>query len=158
MTEVPDARSDWGRFAPDSVERRMLDDTGTALGLVLRPRTVVLDRARVEVEGIDADDRVVVQLVANQGAYKPAWRNKVMADLFKLLWLRQSVPGSSGPSSSSPSRLHGRSPGGSRWPPRTSASRCSSGTGTRRHRRGVDTARPFTRSQHMWPDSVTRAS
>ncbi|MFJ7288069.1 MULTISPECIES: hypothetical protein [unclassified Curtobacterium] len=93
MTEVPDARSDWGRFAPDSVERRMLDDTGTALGLVLRPRTVVLDRARVEVEGIDADDRVVVQLVANQGAYKPAWRNKVMADLFKLLWLRQSVPG-----------------------------------------------------------------
>ncbi|MGG7306006.1 hypothetical protein ACQXVK_02320 [Curtobacterium sp. AB451] len=93
MTEVSDARSDWGRFAPDSVERRMLDDTGTALGLVLRPRTVVLDRARVEVEGIDADDRVVVQLVANQGAYKPAWRNKVMADLFKLLWLRQSVPG-----------------------------------------------------------------
>ncbi|MBF4608956.1 hypothetical protein [Curtobacterium sp. VKM Ac-1393] len=93
MTEVPAARSEWGRFAPDSVERRMLGDTGTALGLVLRPRTVVLDRARVEVEGIDDADRVVVQLVANQGAYKPAWRNKVMADLFKLLWLRQSVPG-----------------------------------------------------------------
>ncbi|SDQ31366.1 hypothetical protein SAMN02800687_1357 [Curtobacterium sp. UNCCL20] len=93
MTEVPVARPEWGRFAPDSVERRMLEHTGTALGLVLRPRTVVLDRARVEVEGIDAEDRVVVQLVANQGAYKPAWRNKVMADLFKLLWLRQSIPG-----------------------------------------------------------------
>ena len=93
MTEVPAVRSEWGRFAPDSVERRMLEDTGTALGLVLRPRTVVLDRARVEVEGIDDADRVVVQLVANQGAYKPAWRNKVMADLFKLLWLQRAVPG-----------------------------------------------------------------
>ncbi|ROP74571.1 hypothetical protein [Curtobacterium sp. PhB115] len=93
MTEVPAVRSEWGRFAPDSVERRMLEDTGNALGLVLRPRTVVLDRARVEVEGIDDADRVVVQLVANQGAYKPAWRNKVMADLFKLLWLQRAVPG-----------------------------------------------------------------
>jgi hypothetical protein len=94
MTEVPVVRPEWGRFAPDSVERLMLDHTGAALGLVLRPRTVVLDRARVEVEGIDEADSVVVQLVANQGAYKPAWRNKVMADLFKLLWLRQSIPGS----------------------------------------------------------------
>jgi hypothetical protein len=93
MTEALDARSDWGRFAPDSVERRMLEHTGTTLGFVLRPRTVVLDRARVEVEGIDLGGRVVVQLVANQGAYKPAWRNKVMADMFKLLWLRQAVPG-----------------------------------------------------------------
>ena len=93
MTEVSAERSEWGRFAPDSVERRMLEHAGTALGVVLRPRTVVLDRARVEVEGIDEADRVVVQLVANQGAYKPAWRNKVMADLFKLLWLRQSIPG-----------------------------------------------------------------
>jgi hypothetical protein len=93
MTEALDTRSDWGRFPPDSVERRMLEHTGTTLGLVLRPRTVVLDRARVEVEGIDLGGRVVVQLVANQGAYKPAWRNKVMADLFKLLWLRQAVPG-----------------------------------------------------------------
>lgn len=93
MTEVSAERSEWGRFAPDSVERRMLEHAGTTLGVVLRPRTVVLDRARVEVEGIDEADRVVVQLVANQGAYKPAWRNKVMADLFKLLWLRRSVPG-----------------------------------------------------------------
>lgn len=93
MTEVSAERSEWGRFAPDSVERRMLEHAGTALGVVLRPRTVVLERARVEVEGIDEADRVVVQLVANQGAYKPAWRNKVMADLFKLLWLRRSVPG-----------------------------------------------------------------
>lgn len=93
MTEVPDARSDWGRFAHDSVERQMLEHAGAALGTHLRPRTVVLDRARVEVEGITTDGRVIVQLVANQGAYKPAWRNKVMADLFKLLWVRQALPG-----------------------------------------------------------------
>ena len=93
MTAEPDDRSEWGRFAPDSVERRMLDDAGTSLGTALRPRTVVLDRARVEIEGIDDSGRVIVQLVANLGAYKPAWRNKVMADLFKLLWLRQAMPG-----------------------------------------------------------------
>ena len=60
----------------------------------MRPRPLLLPegRQRVEVEGIDQDGRIVVQLVANQGSYKPSYRNKVMADLFKLLWLRNAVP------------------------------------------------------------------
>ncbi|PWJ53625.1 hypothetical protein SAMN06264364_11128 [Quadrisphaera granulorum] len=87
----------WGRFAPGSVERRMLVDAGAHLGVELRPRMIRLDRARVEVEGIDAADRYIAQLVANQGAYKPAFRNKVMADFFKLLWLRQTIPGAPEP-------------------------------------------------------------
>jgi hypothetical protein len=91
---IADAPSEWSRFGEDSVERRMLIATGDALGAQLRPRPLLLPegRQRVEVEGIDPDGRIVVQLVSNQGAYKPSYRNKVMADLFKLLWLRGAVP------------------------------------------------------------------
>jgi hypothetical protein len=63
------------------------------LGARLRPKPLMLpDASRVEVEGIDPAGRILVQLVSNQGTYKPAYRNKVMADMFKLLWLRDSVP------------------------------------------------------------------
>jgi len=87
------ALSEWRRFAPGTIERRMLLAVSAECGADLRPRPLVLTGgSRVEVEGIDAHDRIVVQLVANQGAYKPAYRNKVMADLFKLLWIRSSLP------------------------------------------------------------------
>ena len=90
---VVDSTSEWSRFAEGSIERRMLLATSEQLGARLRPRPLLLDsRNRVEVEGIDPDGRIVVQLVANQGTYKPSYRNKVLADLFKLLWLRESVP------------------------------------------------------------------
>ncbi|MGW3289207.1 hypothetical protein ACWDR3_31675 [Streptomyces sp. NPDC001002] len=91
--KVLDSPTEWSRFAEGSMERRMLLALGDGLGLVLRPKPLMLpDGSRVEVEGIDATGRVLVQLVCNQGAYKPAYRNKVMADMFKLLWLRDSVP------------------------------------------------------------------
>lgn len=87
------APTEWSRFAEGSIERRMLTALGDRVGTPLRPKPLMLpDGSRVEVEGIDAEGRVLVQLVSNQGAYKPAYRNKVMADMFKLLWLRDSVP------------------------------------------------------------------
>ncbi|MFD4527949.1 hypothetical protein ACFWP7_29260 [Streptomyces sp. NPDC058470] len=90
---VLDAPTEWSRFAEGSIERRMLLALGERLGTPIRPRPLMLpDGNRVEVEGIDAAGRLLVQLVGNQGAYKPAYRNKVMADMFKLLWLRDSVP------------------------------------------------------------------
>jgi hypothetical protein len=90
---VLEAPSEWSRFTEGSIERRMLLALGDRLGTTLRPKPLMLpDGSRVEVEGIDAAGRVLVQLVSNQGAYKPAYRNKVMADMFKLLWLRDSVP------------------------------------------------------------------
>jgi len=90
----PSAPREWGRFADGSVEQRMLLALGAHFGVPLRPRSLSLAHgARVEVEGMDHDGTIVVQLVANQGAYKPSYRNKVMADMFKLLWLRAAVPG-----------------------------------------------------------------
>lgn len=90
---VADSPSEWGRFADGSIEQRMLVAAAVLIGAELRPRSILLgNRSRVEVEGMDEAGRVVAQLVANQGTYKPSYRNKVMADLFKLLWLRQSIP------------------------------------------------------------------
>jgi hypothetical protein len=85
--------SEWRRFGEGSIERAMVSAMGDHLNVQLRPRLLTLTRnSRVEVEGIDPEDRIIVQLAANQGAYKPAFRNKVMADMFKLIWLRSSVP------------------------------------------------------------------
>ncbi|MGP3919645.1 hypothetical protein OHA25_36095 [Nonomuraea sp. NBC_00507] len=82
----------WHRIRRDSTERRMLEGLSTRFDVRLRPRTLVLpDGSRVEVEGVDADNRFLVQLVANQGTYKSHHRNKVMADMFKLVWLSRSI-------------------------------------------------------------------
>jgi hypothetical protein len=84
---------EWNRFGEGSVERLMLSALSERLGRPLRPRVLLLaDGVRVEVEGMDAAGTIVVQLVANQGSYKPSYRNKVMADMFKLLWLRTAAP------------------------------------------------------------------
>lgn len=82
----------WGRFGVGSPEREMLLALGTVLGCSLRPHSIAVDDARVEIEGLDEHRRTLVQLVANRGMYRPAFRNKVLADLFKLGWLRQRVP------------------------------------------------------------------
>ena len=90
---VLDAATEWSRFTDGSIERRMLIALSEHLGTKLRPKPLMLPNgSRVEVEGIDGGGRLLAQLVSNQGAYKPAYRNKVMADMFKLLWLRDSVP------------------------------------------------------------------
>ena len=90
---VSDSPSEWGRFTDGSIEQRMLVAAGGFIGTELRPRSILLgNRSRVEVEGMNEAGQVVAQLVANQGTYKPSYRNKVMADLFKLLWLCQSIP------------------------------------------------------------------
>ncbi|UAJ80206.1 hypothetical protein IT072_03925 [Leifsonia sp. ZF2019] len=93
--EGPDesGAAEWKRFGEDSVERLMLAALGDRLGTSLRPRQLLLaGGVRVEVEGMDAAGAIVVQLVANQGSYRSSYRNKVMADMFKLLWLRAADP------------------------------------------------------------------
>ncbi|MHA7987428.1 hypothetical protein ACX9R5_16650 [Rathayibacter sp. CAU 1779] len=46
---------------------------------------------QIEVEGTDDELRIVAQVIGNRGTYKAAYRNKVLADLFKLAWVRQSL-------------------------------------------------------------------
>lgn len=81
--------SQWHRFAPDGPERKALLALSDELGLRLRPRLVpVSPGSTFEVEGIDADDTHLVQVVANRGVFSSNQRNKVLADMFKLMWLR----------------------------------------------------------------------
>jgi hypothetical protein len=82
----------WRRFGPDSVERAMLTRLGAVFGVELRPRLLDLpDGPRTELEGVDPGNGVLVQIVGNSGVFRSQHRNKVMADMFKLTWLRAAV-------------------------------------------------------------------
>lgn len=86
----------WHRLAEGSTERRALEALGHEFGMSLRPQRIEFDGGgRTEVEGTDEAGTVIVQLVVNSGAFKSAFRNKVNADMFKLVWLRSAAfPGS----------------------------------------------------------------
>lgn len=49
------------------------------------------DGVRVQIDGIDASGRLLVQCVASSGAVKSTQRNKAMADALKLIWLRSTI-------------------------------------------------------------------
>lgn len=96
--DAPDAATVADRLGPlappgssaeqRAAERVMLDLLGADLGLTLNPaRITVSSGERVEVDGADADHRVVVECWAHQGAPKAAQRNKVLSDAFKLHWI-----------------------------------------------------------------------
>lgn len=90
--EADSATAAWTRFADGSPELAAQRSLGELLGVELSSRRVVTgEGVRVEVEGIDPEDRVIAQFVMNSGALKSAYRNKVSADLFKLVWLRGSL-------------------------------------------------------------------
>jgi hypothetical protein len=80
------------RFAPDAPEALAAAALGEHLGAVLRPRRLALaDGTAVEVEAMDEHGRVAIaQFVLNGGAIRSALRNKVAADLFKLVWVRRA--------------------------------------------------------------------
>ena len=86
-----DDESQWHRFAPDAPERNALLALSAELGLRLRPRLVPLSPGTTfEVEGIDPDNTHLVQVVTNRGVFSSNQRNKVLADMFKLMWLRST--------------------------------------------------------------------
>lgn len=80
------------RFGSGSAELAATAALGRRLGLDLGPRRLRLDDGTsVEVEAGDDAGRVVAQFVLNTGAVRSSLRNKVAADLFKLVWIRQAV-------------------------------------------------------------------
>lgn len=80
---------EWRRFGPGSPERAALTALSAHLGVDLRPRVLDLRPGTTfEVEGVDAAARHLVQVVVNRGTFTSQQRNKVQADMFKLVWLR----------------------------------------------------------------------
>lgn len=75
-------------------ERVMLELLGERLGVVLRPRRILLDEGiRVEVDGADDELAVLVEAWAHQGPPKVAQKHKVLADALKLLHVAATLPG-----------------------------------------------------------------
>ncbi|WP_041833739.1 hypothetical protein [Actinoplanes sp. N902-109] len=88
---MPEEERGWRRFGPDSIERAMLLALSETVGADLRPRSIDLgDGTWLEIEGADAENSLLVQVIGNQGTFRSQHRNKVMADMFKLTWLRTS--------------------------------------------------------------------
>lgn len=74
-------------------ERAMLDLLGTRLGLALSPRRFSLaDGVRIEVDGADENLTILVEAWAHHGPPKPAQKNKVLADVLKLLHVATTLP------------------------------------------------------------------
>ncbi|BCJ77003.1 hypothetical protein CS0771_65470 [Catellatospora sp. IY07-71] len=73
-------------------EQVMLELLGQQLGVALAPtRIIVAAGTRVEVDGADADRRVLVECWAHQGPPKVAQRHKVLADTLKLTWIATKI-------------------------------------------------------------------
>lgn len=73
-------------------ERVMLDLLAAEVGHELEPaRLTVPSGARVEVDGADADRRILVECWAHQGPPKAAQRHKMLADAFKLTWIATTI-------------------------------------------------------------------
>jgi hypothetical protein len=81
----------------DSLEQRqaeglMLQLLGQRLGVALSPTKLsVPSGARVEIDGADPDQSILVECWAHQGPPKPAQRNKVLADALKLTWVASTI-------------------------------------------------------------------
>jgi hypothetical protein len=82
----------------DSSEQRgaeavMLAAWGERLGVALAPARLHLsDGSAVEVDGVGSDPAVLVEAWAHQGPTKPAQKNKVLADAFKLVYVASQLP------------------------------------------------------------------
>ncbi|CRK57990.1 hypothetical protein [Alloactinosynnema sp. L-07] len=74
-------------------ERAMLDLLSTRLGIALRPRRFALaDGVRIEVDGADQQLSILVEAWAHHGPPKSAQKNKVLADVLKLLHVATTLP------------------------------------------------------------------
>ncbi|GMM95061.1 MULTISPECIES: hypothetical protein [Microbacterium] len=89
-----DRQGEWGRFPDDAPERAALMELSRELAIPLRPlrmRVRTQEGSRVEVDGAASDGSVFVQVSLRRGDFTSQHRNKIMADMFKLSWLRTAA-------------------------------------------------------------------
>jgi len=74
-------------------EPLILAEVSTIVGKDLAPRTLCLENgARVQVDGADANESVLVEIFAHQGPLKGGQKKKVSQDALKLITLRRNRP------------------------------------------------------------------
>ncbi|RFA17995.1 hypothetical protein [Subtercola boreus] len=77
--------------APDPAAA-LLSALAAHLGTPLAQRLVTLpEGVRVEIDGVDTAESLLVQCISATGAVKSSQRNKAMADALKLVWLRATL-------------------------------------------------------------------
>ncbi|GAB3720372.1 hypothetical protein GCM10027590_20920 [Nocardiopsis nanhaiensis] len=89
----PPPRSSTDRETTRTNRSAQLHTLAENVGRQLTPREFSLhDGIRIAVDGADGDPpNVLVQCAQVRGQLKSSHRNKVIADAFKLMWLRDSV-------------------------------------------------------------------
>jgi hypothetical protein len=76
------------------VEPVILAAVSAELGVELAPRRLTFPSgAWCDVDGVSADERVLVEVFARQGALKGGQRGKIARDALKLMTLREHRPG-----------------------------------------------------------------
>lgn len=75
-----------------AAEALMIAYVADELGVELAPQRITTPTgARVEIDGVDDARTVLVEAWAHQGPPKPAQKNKVLADAFKLSWIASTT-------------------------------------------------------------------
>ncbi|GAA1953506.1 hypothetical protein [Microbacterium aquimaris] len=76
----------------DALTARMIAALSERVGQPLAPATVTVDGStRLEVEAAAADGSVFAQVIPHAGAFTSAHRNRVTANLFKLVWVATAL-------------------------------------------------------------------
>jgi len=77
-----------------AAETQLLEGLSSAVGRSLAPAVIRLPSGvRVEVDGADAEQSILVECWAHIGKVKGAQRLKVLTDAFKLIWIANNIPG-----------------------------------------------------------------
>jgi hypothetical protein len=80
--------------AQREAEALIRDKVAVLVGKDLAPATVAFETgAPVQVDGVAADESVLVEVFARQGKLKPGQQKKVALDAFKLITLGRNRPG-----------------------------------------------------------------
>lgn len=82
-----------GHVSDSAVQRRaeevILRQLSRDVGLSLSPQPITLGTVKVHVDGVDADETLLAEVYARQGALKGAQLKKISQDVLKLALLRR---------------------------------------------------------------------
>jgi hypothetical protein len=77
-----------------AAEFHLLEGLSRAVGRSLAPTVIRLPSGvRVEVDGADSEQSILVECWAHIGKVKGAQRLKILTDAFKLTWIANNIPG-----------------------------------------------------------------
>jgi hypothetical protein len=68
-----------------NAEQSTIEALAVTLRVELKPRVIQLDKAKVQIDGCSANQRIMAEVYSGMGVPKPGHVKKVLADAFKLI-------------------------------------------------------------------------